>query len=168
MTARPVSTPSFWPNGDVPAAFAAAKERLEPIFVPTTWYVDDRGGSMMNMMQGVLGPNGQINFAVQNPGTTKAWHRHHKQTDFWVCHHGHLKAGIHRETDGKSWMIVIGERRPGILIIPPPLWHGASTVGHVPCGLMYYVTERYDPSKPDEDRRAHDSIEGFSWEVQHR
>ena len=26
-------------------------------------------------------------------------------------------------------MAAIGEKNPGVMIIPPPLWHGAATVG---------------------------------------
>jgi dTDP-4-dehydrorhamnose 3,5-epimerase len=157
-----------WPDADVRAAFGAAKETHEPIFVPAAWFVDDRGASLMNQLQGVMSAEGQLNYSVQNPGVVKAWHRHHLQTDFWLCLVGHLKVGVHRETDGASWVAVIGERRPGVLVIPPPLWHGAAAVGGAPAGLLYYVTHRYDPARPDEDRRAHDSIAGFPWDVQHR
>ena len=63
---------------------------------------------------------------------------------------------------------IIGEKRPGTVIIPPPLWHGAATVGDSPAGLFYYVTHGYDPKKPDEERRAFDSVAGFPWAVQHK
>ncbi|TVQ59863.1 MAG: hypothetical protein EA379_09655 [Phycisphaerales bacterium] len=149
-------------------AHAHALEAREPVFVPTSAHVDDRGWSLMNQMQGVMQPAGQINYSVQFPGVIKAWHRHHKQTDFWMCLMGHIKVGVHREDDAKSWLLVIGERKPGVLVIPPPLWHGAATVGNTPAGLLYYVTHAYDPAAPDEDRRGHDTIQGFPWETQHR
>lgn len=168
MSPVQVKSPGVWPNADIAAAFAAACERREPIFVPTVWFVDDRGSSLMNQMQGVMSVDGQMNYSVQNPGVVKAWHRHHKQTDFWMCLVGHLKVGVHRESDGATWAIVIGEKKPGTLVIPPPLWHGATACGGAPAGLLYYVTHKYDPKQPDEDRRAHDSIEGFPWDVQHR
>jgi dTDP-4-dehydrorhamnose 3,5-epimerase len=161
-------SPAQWPNADLGAAFSAATERREPVFVPATWFVDDRGFSLMNQMQGVMRPEGQLNYSVQNPGLVKAWHRHHKQTDFWMCIRGHLKVGVHRESDGACWSIVIGEHKPGVVIIPPPLWHGAATVGPEPAGLLYYLTHQYDPKNPDEDRRAFDSIEGFPWAVANR
>ncbi|MEX2212805.1 MAG: hypothetical protein WD768_01670, partial [Phycisphaeraceae bacterium] len=80
---------------------------------------------------------------------------------------GNMKAGVYRETDGKTWLAVIGEKKPGVLIIPPPLWHGVATVGNENAGLLYYVTHAYDMKAPDEDRRAHDSVEGFPWWVRH-
>ncbi len=149
-------------------AFAAAKEAKEPLLVPQQFHSDDRGWSLMNQMLGVMTPEGQINYSVTYPGVIKAWHRHAKQTDFWTCLAGNLKVGVHREEDGKSWVAVIGEKRPAVVIIPPPLWHGVATVVNDPGGLLYYVTHAYDPAKPDEDRRNHDSISGFPWTVVHR
>jgi dTDP-4-dehydrorhamnose 3,5-epimerase len=153
--------------GELPTAWAWARENREPAFVPQSFFTDDRGWSLMNQLQGVMSPEGQVNFSVQYPGVVKAWHRHHKQTDFWLCLTGHIKAGVHREEDGRSWCLVTGEKRPGILIIPPPLWHGAATVGDSQAGLLYYVTHAYDARNPDEDRRAFDGVPGFPWGVRH-
>jgi dTDP-4-dehydrorhamnose 3,5-epimerase len=160
-------SPKIWPNGDLAAAHEHAKANNEPVFVPAQLFTDDRGWSMMNQMQGVMGPQGQINFSVQYPGVVKAWHRHALQTDFWICLQGHIKVGVYRETDNVAWLLVIGEKRPGVMVIPPPLWHGAATCGDTPAGLLYYVTLAYIAAKPDEDRRAFDSVAGFPWHVRH-
>lgn len=155
-------------EGPLAEAFARATQIGEPIFVPARFFTDDRGWSLMNQMQGVLAPQGQVNFSVQYPGVIKAWHRHHKQTDFWMCLLGHLKVGVHDQDNSRSWSLVIGEKRPGTVVIPPPLWHGAATVGPTPAGLLYYVTHAYDPAAPDEDRCAHDAFDGFPWHVEHK
>lgn len=155
-------------DGPLEAAFDEAMTQREPLFVPATIYTDDRGWSIMNQFQKVLKPTGQINYSVLYPYVIKAWHRHARQTDFWMCLSSHIKVGIHRDQDNRSWMAVIGERRPGIMIIPPPLWHGAASIGPEPAGLLYYVTHPYDSTNPDEDRRSHDSVPGFPWQVQHR
>jgi dTDP-4-dehydrorhamnose 3,5-epimerase len=146
-------------------AHELAISQREPVFVPITPYADDRGWSYMNLLNGVLGPQGQVNFSRQYPGIVKAWHRHDKQTDFWLCICGHIKAGVFRESDGAAWMAVMGEQRPGVLVIPPPLWHGAACVGPTPAGLLYYVTHSYDQTKPDEFRRPWNSVSGFPWET---
>ncbi len=145
----------------------ANAERI-PVFVPVNLFADDRGWSIMNQFQGVMAPEGQVNFSSQYPGTIKAWHRHQKQTDFWLCVQGHLKAGIYREQDGMTWSAVFGERCPGVVIVPPPLWHGASTIGPTTAGLLYYVTHAYNPSEPDEERRAFDSVPNFDWAPEHK
>ncbi len=154
--------------GSLVDAFGQAVEAGEPRIVPASFHADDRGWSLMNQMQGVMRPEGQINYSVQYPGVVKAWHRHAKQTDFWLCVMGNLKVGVHRDTDGASWMAVVGEKRPGVVVIPPTLWHGAATVGPTPTGLLYYVTHAYDPAAPDEERVAHDAFAGFPWVVEHR
>ncbi len=148
-------------------AHELARAELEPVFVPVTPFADDRGWSLMNLMAGALGERGQINFSMQYPGVVKAWHRHDHQTDFWTCVVGNLKTGVWREADGAAWMHVIGQARPGMLIIPPPLWHGAAVVGPDSAGLLYYVTEQYNPDHPDEIRRQWDSVEGFPWGPRH-
>lgn len=150
-------------DGPVAEAYEAAQKEREPLLVPQRLFADDRGWSLMNQLQGVMSPEGQVNFSVQYPGVVKAWHRHARQTDFWICLHGHIKVGVHRAEDERSWMAVIGEKQPGVLVIPPPLWHGAATVGDERAGLLYYVTKAYDPQEPDEERRAFDSIPGFPW-----
>lgn len=122
----------------------------------------------MNLLAGGLSADGQINFSLQQPGVIKAWHRHRLQTDFWSCVLGHLKAGVYRAEDDCAWMIVMGEMRPGVLIVPPTLWHGAATVGANPAGLLYYVTKAFNAAEPDEERAAYDCFPGFPWLVAHR
>ncbi len=158
--------PTF--TGPLSEAHANATETRTPQFVPTTHFTDDRGWSLMNQMQGVMNTEGQINFSMQYPGVIKAWHRHHLQTDFWMALVGHIKVGIYDQENDKAWSIVIGEKRPGTVIIPPPLWHGAATVGNTPAGLLYYVTHAYNPTKPDEERAAYDAFPGFPWQVEHK
>lgn len=162
-----ISTPERF-EGTLPDAFTHASEQRRPVFVPTQHFTDDRGWSLMNQLQGVMSPEGQVNFSVQYPGVVKAWHRHHKQTDFWMGLVGHLKVGIYDQDNDQAWSIVIGEKRPGTVIIPPPLWHGAATVGPTQAGLLYYVTHAYDPASPDEDRTTPDAFPGFPWHVEHK
>lgn len=150
-------------EGTWPQAHELALARLEPVFVAVTPFADDRGWSLMNLLSGAMSAQGQINFSMQYPGIVKAWHRHDKQTDFWMCVVGQLKVGVFRESDGMAWMTVIGDKRPGVVIIPPPLWHGVACVGPEAAGLLYYVTHTYDPAQPDEQRRPWDSVEGFPW-----
>lgn len=154
-------------NGTPSEGHAEARASREPIFLPATLFADDRGWSLMNQLQGVMTREGQINFSVMYPGVIKAWHRHRLQTDFWICVTGHLKVGIHREEDNSSWLIVVGEKKPGVVIIPPNLWHGGATVGDTPCGLLYYMSHTFNPQNPDEDRRAYDSVAGFPWGIRH-
>jgi dTDP-4-dehydrorhamnose 3,5-epimerase len=151
---------------------AAAHERAvalrEPVFVPIGVYADDRGWSMMNQLQGVMSAEGQINFSTQYPGIVKAWHRHARQADFWICLTGHVKVGVHRAENRRVCAMVIGERMPGVVVIPAGLWHGAATNGPQSAGLLYYVTRTYDASDPDEERMPFDAVPGFVWQAENR
>jgi dTDP-4-dehydrorhamnose 3,5-epimerase len=158
---RPIKKPLTCSEGIVAAA-ELALGRSEPVLHPVRIFADDRGWSMMNQFQEVLRPEGQINYSVQYPGVVKAWHRHRRQTDFWLCIRGQMKVGIYRERDDQAWMAIVGELSPAVIVIPPTLWHGVATVGCDKAGLLYYVTESYNPSQPDEERREWDSIE-FPW-----
>ncbi len=145
-----------------------ATDQVEPLFVPLPTHVDDRGWSLMNLFQGVMSAGGQANYSTVYPGVVKAWHRHQKQTDLWLVTHGHVKVGIYDEQADRLWSIVTGQRRPGVVVIPPPLWHGLATVGDEPASMLYYVTCQYDPSNPDEQRRDFDSVPDMHWGVEHR
>ena len=166
MTSRKIRSIELT-DAPIKEALETALGKREPFFVRALQLVDDRGWSIMNQFQGVLGARGQVNYSIMFPGVTKAWHRHRYQTDFWFCTIGHLKVGVYRD-DGELWHGTIGEHCPGICVIPKTLWHGASTIGLVPAGLFYYVSRAYSPEHPDEERRPFDSIEGFSWTTQHR
>ncbi len=148
-------------------AHRVALAESEPVFVPALLFADDRGWSIMNQLQGVMQPEGQVNYSLQYPGVIKAWHRHTFQTDFWMCLRGHVKVGVQREGESWAWLHVLGEKAPGVVVIPPALWHGAATVGHEPAGLFYYVTKAYDAATPDEQRRPFDALAGFPWSVRH-
>ncbi len=149
-------------------AHKTAQAEGRPTFFRSEYYTDGRGWSLMNQLRGVLSVEGQVNYSVQYPGVVKAWHRHREQTDFWICVSGHIRVGVHEEASGHCWSMVIGERRPGTLIVPAGLWHGAGTVGGEPASLLYYVSRAYDPAAPDEERRAPRSVPGFSWALENR
>lgn len=143
-------------QGESLAEFKARCEQAStPGFFPLSVWVDDRGWSFMGLMAGILS-GGQINYSVQQPGVIKAWHLHERQTDVWCLLHGCIKAAV-MTRDGKNrWTVPMGERNPGVLVIPTNLWHGAMTIGPAQAGLLYYVNQEYDPKRPDEHRQAHD------------
>lgn len=165
-TLKSLEKPAVW-TGPIAGAEAQARERREPLWAPASYFVDDRGFSLMNLLAGAMTPEGQCNYSVQHPGVIKAWHRHARQTDFWLCLAGHIKVGVFDQDSGRAWVQVVGERAPGVMIIPPPLWHGAATVGAEKAGLFYYVTRAYDPKAPDEERLSFDGVQGFPWSVRH-
>ena len=91
------------------------------LVVPRKKLFDDRGGifHMLRKDDPEFQKFGEIYFSKIHPGVIKAWHRHSLQTDFWICLTGHIKVGVYREEDQKAWLAVIGEKKPGVMIIPP-------------------------------------------------
>ena len=134
---------------------------------------------------------GQINAALMYAGAVKAWHRHARQDDHWTVLVGNLKVGLFNTEaaaltaelrlagpvpnedrvmpvevpphTGRA--VYLGEHRPGVLRIPRGLWHGAVAVGGRDAVLLYYVTRRYDPRQPDEQREPWDKFP-FTWGVE--
>ena len=155
-------------------------------------FSDDRGRSFMSIFDHLEEFEGQFNASVMHSGAVKAWHRHFNQDDHWVVMSGNLKIGLYNSTNvpetadlrlaatvpnqGRKVQLTIepdsgtavflGEHRPGILHIPAGLWHGGVAVGGDAL-LFYYVTRKYNPANPDEERRAWDSFDSFKWGVEH-
>lgn len=152
---------------------------------------DDRGFSFMSLFDHLSEIPGQVNASVMYAGAVKAWHRHARQEDHWVVVAGDLKIGLFNTEDApitaelrlagpgpgaeivrqleiapdRGQAIHLGEHRPGILRIPAGLWHGGVAVGGRDALLLYYVTRKYDPRHPDEERKAWNELP-FSWELE--
>jgi len=155
-------------------------------------FCDDRGRSAMSIFDHIaaLG-NAQFNASTMYSGAVKAWHRHFKQDDHWCVLTGNITIGlINTERDpiaatlrvatsvpnhesvkqievgGNSGVAVyLGEHQQGVLHIPARLWHGGVAVGGKDAILLYYVTRKYDPTDPDEQRESWDAFD-FDWSVE--
>jgi len=148
-------------------------ETNTPAMVPSNHYSDHRGHSFFDVFPEVL-QGGQVNYTVQHPGIIKAWHRHEKQTDFWCALHGAIRICImsvqetgERTEATQRWVSDLDENLPAVIVIPPMLWHGAMALGDQSAGLLYYVTEQYNPDEPDEQRQPHDWLWN-PWSAKHR
>lgn len=62
----------------------------------------------------------------------------------------------------------IGERNPAMVSVPAGVLHGYTTVGPTPCGLLYHVTNKYDPADPDEWRVDWDVFGTDLWHVENK
>lgn len=49
------------------------------------------------------------------------------------------------------------------LIIPPGVWHGVQVLGNEEAILAYHITNKYNPSDPDEERAEWNAF--YSWEI---
>jgi dTDP-4-dehydrorhamnose 3,5-epimerase len=110
---------------------------------------------------------GQWSHSHMFNGVIKAWHFHHKQTDWWYTVSGVLRVGLHdlREsspTRGQTMDFLMGDLQPARVVrIPPGVAHGCKVV-QGPVNLFYMTSREYDPA--DEIRIRHDDPNiGFDW-----
>ncbi len=106
--------------------------------------------------------NCQVNYSILHPGVIKAWHRHKNQDDYFCVVHGMAQVGVYSD-EGGAEKFFIGEHNPGVVHIKAGEYHGLTAVGTKPVGLLYLVTNIYNPHLPDEERAPHDSFVGHDW-----
>ena len=107
---------------------------------------DDRAQRLIDVFE-IL--PGQVNVSfINSTEHIVAWHRHFKQTDYWMCLKGSMKVGLGHP----------------VLKIPPTVWHGYKTLepGTI---LMYYVTKKYDP---EDEIRVEVGYFGENWETKNK
>ena len=125
------------------------------------YHEDDRAQRLLDVFPL---EKGQINISYIN--STKhivAWHKHLKQTDYWVCIKGSIKVGL--ATDKGSYTFdYLSEKNQKILEIPPGIYHGYKALepGTI---LAYYVTRKYDPG---DEIRAEIGSFGENWETENK
>lgn len=104
----------------------------------------------------------QMNFSVVDAdGHIKGLHYHLKQDDIWFFPPP-SKAKIvlydirkDSPTSGRSQVLVAGGGQDLLVRIPVGVAHGYRPLTN-PCSLLYFVTETFDPTDPDEYRVAWD------------
>lgn len=106
-----------------------------------------------------------------NPGRIKGWGMHEKQTDRYFVNKGDVRVVLFdgREdspTAGSLVELHFGELSPGLVRIPPGVWHADHNWGATKARLINFPTHAYDPDNPDKfriDPRA--GIIPFDWEL---
>jgi dTDP-4-dehydrorhamnose 3,5-epimerase len=145
---------------------------------PARIFPDDRGYFLEvgRIGQALLGEypraSTQISASLSYPGTIKAFHFHHRQTDYWVIVRGMLQVALvdfrpESATFGSRNTLYVGELRPWNILIPPGVGHGYKVIGTEPAILVYVTDQFYDPS--DEGRIPYDDPQiNYDWETQHK
>lgn len=101
----------------------------------------------------------QVNVSFSYPGMIRAWHRHLRgQVDYWVVVQGALKIVAFDDRDnsttrGQIVEIVASEDQLQVVRVPGYYWHGTKTLGYKPSTTLYFLTQLYDYTNPDEERR---------------
>ena len=102
--------------------------------------MDDRAERYLNVFSNI---EGQINISyVKSTNHIVAWHKHEKQTDYWVCVKGSFKVGLSQ--DEKTDFIYLTEKEA---LEPESI-------------MLYYLSDKYDP---EDEHRAKVGDFGESW-----
>ena len=128
------------------------------------FHEDDRAQRLFMNFPNV---KGQINISyVNSKDHVVAWHKHKKQTDYWVCIKGSFKVGLCREIDGKAiveWEY-LSDKNYKILEIPPGVWHGYKALQ--PDSIMLYSLDK--EYSPNDEWKAKPGSFGEIWSTENK
>jgi dTDP-4-dehydrorhamnose 3,5-epimerase len=97
----------------------------------------------------------QANLSTTYPGIIRAWHRHMRgQVDYFLALKGAIKIGVYDDKNCELNEIVSTGQNLQIVRVPGHYWHGFKAIGDEQVMLLYFATNLYDHSNPDEERRS--------------
>ena len=104
-------------------------------------------------------------------GTIRAFHKHAALWDWFFISHGSAKFVLKDDrpdspTYGEMMTVVVGERNPTLIVVPPGVYHGWMSLED-DTQLISTASEVYHRERPDETRIPPDSF-GDVWTVKGR
>jgi dTDP-4-dehydrorhamnose 3,5-epimerase len=91
------------------------------------------------------------------PERIKGWGMHRLQADRYVALAGRLRVVLYdgrpgSATFGRFAEFFFADEAPGLLRIPPGIWHADQNVGKATCRVVNFPTRPYDRDAPDKYR----------------
>jgi dTDP-4-dehydrorhamnose 3,5-epimerase len=115
----------------------------------------------------------QVHITTTMPGRTRAWGLHQRSTDRLFVVSGLVKIVVYdgqtaSPTFGKVNQFTVSEKNPGLLIIPPNLYHGWRNIGITEAVIINMPDRMYDYEAPDAldlpwDSADAESIIPYKW-----
>ena len=98
------------------------------------------------------------------PGGVSAWHAHAETTDRLSVNQGLIRVVLYdarrsSPTFGLVNELQLGTIRPGLIVIPPRVWHGVQNADAAPSSLLNLVDRAYRYEGPDHWRLPPDTSE---------
>lgn len=99
-------------------------------------------------------PVPQVHVTTTFPERIRAWGLHQVSIDRLFVVTGLVKivvfdGRLDSPTHGQVTEIVLSERNPGLLVVPPDLYHGWKNIGVTEAIIINMPTEMYDYEEPD-------------------
>jgi dTDP-4-dehydrorhamnose 3,5-epimerase len=105
------------------------------------------------------------------PGRIKGWGMHEQQTDRYLIATGNVRIALYdgrpdQESHGRIAEFFFTEATPGLLAIPPGVWHADQNWGKTDAHIVNFPTHPYDHANPDKFRiDPHSDVIPFDWEL---
>lgn len=105
------------------------------------------------------------------PGRIKGWGMHQQQTDRYLVATGNLRIALYdgrpdQESHRRIAQFFFTEATPGLLAIPPGVWHADQNWGEMDARIVNFPTHPYDHANPDKFRiDPHSDVIPFDWEL---
>ena len=102
----------------------------------------------------LVDPVVQVHLTTTFPGRIRAWGLHQKSTDRLFVVSGLVKIVVYdgrrdSPTSGHINEFTVSEKNPGLLIIPPNLYHGWKNIGTWEAIIINMPTRMYSYEEPD-------------------
>ncbi len=102
----------------------------------------------------VGGPLVQVHLTTTLPGHVRAWGLHERSTDRLFVVKGLIRFVVFdgragSATYGQVDSLLVSELSPGLLIIPPNLYHGWKNIGDNEAAILNMPEKLYDHERPD-------------------
>ena len=96
------------------------------------------------------------------PKGISAWHTHEVTTDRLFANHGLIRIVLYdARQDSPTYGVLnefkLGTIRPGLVVVPPKVWHGVQNISDTPSLLLNLVDRAYRYEDPDHWRLPQDS-----------
>lgn len=108
------------------------------------------------------------------PGRIKGWGMHELQSDRYFVVSGSVRVVLFdgrddSETAGSIVEVNFTDRTPGLVKIPPGVWHADQNWGDVEAHVVNFPTRPYEPDHPDKYRiDPHADTIPFDWSIADR
>ncbi len=105
------------------------------------------------------------------PGRIKGWGMHRLQTDRYLMTAGCVRVVLFdgredSESVGAAMELNFTDRTPGLVKIPPGVWHADQNWGESEALIVNFPTRAYDPENPDKFRiDPHAGVIPFDWSL---
>ena len=102
----------------------------------------------------IAAPLVQVHVTTTLPGRVRAWGLHQRSTDRLFVVSGLIRFAVfdgraESPTRGHVNQLLVSERCPGLLIIPPNLYHGWKNIGATEATIINMPDRMYDYEAPD-------------------